>query len=85
MSRASAISALSSNAAPAAIGRSTSGAWPSFAPSKVHGTKQQLAIGARSGGRHRSVVVAEELAARLLAAGIGVETEHRHVDRPILT
>ncbi|WP_236568968.1 RapZ C-terminal domain-containing protein [Streptomyces sp. MBT58] len=37
------------------------------------------------GGRHRSVVVAEELAARLQAAGVGVETEHRHVDRPILT
>ncbi|MEV0888855.1 RNase adapter RapZ [Streptomyces microflavus] len=37
------------------------------------------------GGRHRSVVVAEELAARLQAAGIGVETEHRHVGRPILT
>ncbi|MFD8440628.1 hypothetical protein ACFV2I_36965 [Streptomyces microflavus] len=37
------------------------------------------------GRRHRSVVVANELAARLQAAGIGVETEHRHVDRPILT
>ncbi|KAB2587732.1 RapZ C-terminal domain-containing protein [Streptomyces arboris] len=47
--------------------------------------KQQLAIGERSGGRHRSVVVAEELAARLQAAGIGAETEHRHIDRPILT
>ncbi|MFH8379016.1 hypothetical protein ACH4A7_36520 [Streptomyces cyaneofuscatus] len=47
--------------------------------------RQQLGIGERSGGRHRSVVVAEELAARLRAAGIGVETEHRHVDRPVLT
>ncbi|MEV7897921.1 RNase adapter RapZ, partial [Streptomyces cyaneofuscatus] len=37
------------------------------------------------GGRHRSVVVAEELAARLQAAGIGAETEHRHIDRPVLT
>ncbi|MFJ8848547.1 hypothetical protein ACIRFF_37315 [Streptomyces cyaneofuscatus] len=37
------------------------------------------------GGRHRSVVVAEELAARLQAAGIGAETEHQHIDRPILT
>ncbi|MER6640976.1 hypothetical protein ABT285_36280 [Streptomyces microflavus] len=35
--------------------------------------------------RKSSVVVAEELAARLQAAGIGVETEHRHVDRPVLT
>ncbi|MCQ1577221.1 RapZ C-terminal domain-containing protein [Streptomyces parvus] len=36
------------------------------------------------GGRHRSVVVAEELAARLQAVGYGVETEHRHIDRPVL-
>lgn len=37
------------------------------------------------GGKHRSVVVAEELAARLQDAGVGVETEHLHIDRPILT
>ncbi|MFI6283005.1 hypothetical protein [Streptomyces sp. NPDC050988] len=37
------------------------------------------------GGRHRSVVVAEELAALIRAVGYGVETEHRHIDRPILT
>ncbi|MCX4681425.1 ATPase [Streptomyces sp. NBC_01433] len=36
------------------------------------------------GGRHRSVVVAEELAVRLRAVGYGVETEHRHIDHPIL-
>ncbi|MET8816166.1 RNase adapter RapZ [Streptomyces sp. NPDC004549] len=36
------------------------------------------------GGRHRSVAVAEELAARLRAVGYGVETEHRHIDRSIL-
>jgi UPF0042 nucleotide-binding protein len=36
------------------------------------------------GGRHRSVAVAEEIAARLRAAGIGCEVEHRHIDRPIL-
>ncbi|MFE9250846.1 hypothetical protein [Streptomyces sp. NPDC007088] len=36
------------------------------------------------GGRHRSVAVAEELAARLRTVGYGVETEHRHIDRPIL-
>lgn len=37
------------------------------------------------GGRHRSVVVAEELAARIRNVGYGVETEHWHIDRPILT
>ncbi|MCT6782277.1 hypothetical protein LXH09_37275 [Streptomyces sp. CS7] len=35
------------------------------------------------GGRHRSVV-AEELAVRLRAVGVGVEVEHRHIGRPIL-
>lgn len=33
-------------------------------------------------GRHRSVVVAEEVAVHLRAAGIGVQVEHRHIDRP---
>lgn len=36
------------------------------------------------GGRHRSVVVAEEIGARLDAASVGCEVEHRHIDRPIL-
>ncbi|MHA6757285.1 RapZ C-terminal domain-containing protein [Streptacidiphilus sp. PAMC 29251] len=36
------------------------------------------------GGRHRSVVVSEELAARIRRAGHGVEAEHRHIDRPLL-
>lgn len=36
------------------------------------------------GGRHRSVAVAEEIAVRLRAAGIGCEVEHPHIDRPIL-
>ncbi|MCM2431070.1 hypothetical protein LNW73_35570 [Streptomyces sp. RKAG337] len=36
------------------------------------------------GGRHRSVVVAEELATRIRRTGCGVETEHLHIDRPIL-
>ncbi|MGY3056154.1 RNase adaptor protein for sRNA GlmZ degradation [Streptomyces sp. TE3672] len=35
-------------------------------------------------GRHGSVVVAEEFALRLRAVGFGVETEHRHIDQPIL-
>lgn len=48
------------------------------------GWKQQFAMGERSGGRHRSVAVAEELADRLRDADVGVETEHRHIDRPIL-
>ncbi|WP_255253752.1 RapZ C-terminal domain-containing protein [Streptomyces avermitilis] len=37
------------------------------------------------GGQQRSVVVAEELADLIRAVGYGVETEHRHIDRPILT
>ncbi|MFI5753110.1 hypothetical protein ACIBBE_46610 [Streptomyces sp. NPDC051644] len=37
-----------------------------------------------TGGRHRSVVVAEEIATQLQTAGIGCEVEHRHIDRPIL-
>ena len=37
------------------------------------------------GGRHRSVAVAEELAARIRRAGYGVKTEHLHIERPILT
>lgn len=36
------------------------------------------------GGRHRSVALGEELAAWLRADGIGVEVEHRHIDRPLL-
>ncbi|MDP9954144.1 MULTISPECIES: RNase adapter RapZ [Streptomyces] len=51
-------------------------------PGRRHRVDIHVACG---GGRHRSVVVAEELAARLQAAGIGAETEHRHIDRPILT
>jgi len=37
------------------------------------------------GGRHRSVALVEELAALLRADGIGVQVEHRHIDRPILS
>lgn len=36
------------------------------------------------GGRHRSVAIAEEVAAHLRAAGIGVEVEHRDVDKPVV-
>ncbi|GAA2770295.1 RapZ C-terminal domain-containing protein [Streptomyces showdoensis] len=37
------------------------------------------------GGRHRSVAIAEEIAAYLRAADVGCEVEHRHIDRPITT
>jgi len=36
------------------------------------------------GGRHRRWSWLEELAARLQAVGYGVETENRHIDRPVL-
>ena len=36
------------------------------------------------GGRHRSVVVAEEVAAWLRAAGIGVEVDHLDIARPVV-
>jgi UPF0042 nucleotide-binding protein len=36
------------------------------------------------GGRHRSVALAEEVAALLRADGIAVQVIHRHVDRPLL-
>jgi UPF0042 nucleotide-binding protein len=37
-----------------------------------------------SGGRHRSVVLANELTNLLLAAGIGAEVSHRDILRPIV-
>lgn len=36
------------------------------------------------GGRHRSVALAEEIAAELRAGGVGVETEHRDLDKEVL-
>jgi UPF0042 nucleotide-binding protein len=36
------------------------------------------------GGRHRSVAIAEAAAAYLRADGIGVETEHKHIDFPVI-
>jgi UPF0042 nucleotide-binding protein len=36
------------------------------------------------GGRHRSVAIAEEAARYLRTAGIGVEVDHRHIDRPVV-
>jgi UPF0042 nucleotide-binding protein len=40
-----------------------------------------VAVGC-TGGRHRSVVIAVELAARLAAPGVAVEVRHRDVTRP---
>lgn len=37
------------------------------------------------GGRHRSVVVAEEIGCLLRSLGRGVEVEHRHIDRALLS
>jgi UPF0042 nucleotide-binding protein len=34
-----------------------------------------------SGGRHRSVVIVDELATRLRLTGVSVEVRHEHVDR----
>ncbi|WP_435883191.1 hypothetical protein [Streptomyces microflavus] len=49
---------------------------------------RDLILGAATYARPSLAVtgdVAQELTTRLQAAGIGVETEHRHVDQPILT
>jgi RNase adaptor protein for sRNA GlmZ degradation len=35
------------------------------------------------GGRHRSVAIAEAIAARLRSLGHGVEVEHRDIDKPV--
>lgn len=36
------------------------------------------------GGRHRSVALADAIAARINTSGIGVEVEHLDIDQPIL-
>lgn len=36
------------------------------------------------GGRHRSVAIAEETAQYLRTAGINVETDHRHINLPVI-
>lgn len=36
------------------------------------------------GGRHRSVALAEDIALTLRAQGIGVEVEHRDIDKPVI-
>lgn len=46
-------------------------------------TNCTIAVGC-AGGRHRSVAIAEAVANALLASGIPVAVEHRHVERPRL-
>lgn len=36
------------------------------------------------GGRHRSVAVAEEVAARIRTLGIDIEVEHRDIHKPVI-
>lgn len=36
------------------------------------------------GGRHRSVVIAEEVAVALRAQGVNAEVEHHHIDKPLI-
>jgi UPF0042 nucleotide-binding protein len=48
-----------------------------------HGRRRlHVAVGC-TGGRHRSVVLADEIAARLRSAGVDVAVHHRDVDRPV--
>ena len=42
-----------------------------------------IAVGC-AGGRHRSVALAEEIAAALRARGIGLHVEHRDVTKPVI-
>ena len=49
----------------------------------VQGQDLRVAIGC-AGGRHRSVVLADELARLLTGDGLSVEVAHRDVDRPVV-
>ncbi|MEU8104501.1 RNase adapter RapZ [Nonomuraea muscovyensis] len=49
----------------------------------AQGRVVRVAIGC-VGGRHRSVALAEELAASLRADGVGVEVDHRDIAKPVL-
>jgi RNase adaptor protein for sRNA GlmZ degradation len=56
-----------------------------YLPSKdAAGTVVRVSVGC-SGGRHRSVVVANELVTRLMASGVGADVEHRDILRPVVT
>jgi UPF0042 nucleotide-binding protein len=55
-----------------------------YLPSKdAAGTVVRVAIGC-AGGRHRSVVVANELVARLVRGDVGADVEHRDILRPVV-
>lgn len=43
----------------------------------------KIAIGC-AGGRHRSVVITNSIASRLALRGFGVESEHWHVNEPVV-
>lgn len=49
---------------------------------RAAGRRVRVAIGC-AGGRHRSVVLADALAARVTRAGFGVEVTHLHVREPV--
>lgn len=49
----------------------------------VHGILVRVDIGC-SGGRHRSVVLVQEIAEQLTAAGINTQIMHRDVRRPVV-
>ncbi|WP_189244090.1 RapZ C-terminal domain-containing protein [Planobispora rosea] len=42
-----------------------------------------IAVGC-AGGRHRSVAMAEEIASALRSRGVGVDVEHRDIDKPVI-
>lgn len=55
-----------------------------YLPSKdAAGTVVRVAVGC-AGGRHRSVVVANELVARLVRGDVGADVEHRDILRPVV-
>jgi UPF0042 nucleotide-binding protein len=55
-----------------------------YLPSKdAAGTVVRVAIGC-AGGRHRSVVVANELVDMLTVVGVGADVEHRDILRPVV-
>lgn len=56
-----------------------------YLPSKDGtGTVVRVSVGC-SGGRHRSVAVANDLVIRLIASGVGADVEHRDILRPVVT
>lgn len=48
------------------------------------GLRVDVAVGC-VGGRHRSVVLAQEISLMLELHGVGTEVQHRDIDKPVLT